>query len=72
MAQQFHNGGQHNNSVTISNRDSHRYAVINHPEMGKHSKTYAQRVRRHHFYTIANRLKLYGEEFNQFADRLYR
>lgn len=31
MAQQFHNGGLHKGSYTISKRDSDRYAVIGEP-----------------------------------------
>ena len=38
MAQQFHNGGGHKGSITVSNRDSERYAVINSPFLGKHTK----------------------------------
>lgn len=57
MAQQFHNGGHHDGSVTISKRDSHRYAVINMPYMGKHTKTPAQRLRRHYLNVIKNNLR---------------
>lgn len=43
MAQQFHNGGHHGanyaGSVTVSIRDSKRYAVINEPGMGKHKRS---------------------------------
>ena len=43
MAQQFHNGGKHGanyaGSVTVSIRDSKRYAVINEPGMGKHKRS---------------------------------
>ena len=38
MAQQFHNGGGHKGDVTVSNRDSTRYAVISPPFSGKHAK----------------------------------
>lgn len=38
MAQQFHNGGGHKGDVTVSNRDSARYAIINPPFSGKHAK----------------------------------
>lgn len=53
MAQQFHNGGHHDGSVTISIRDSHRYAVINQPYKGKHCKTVAQMFRRNYLNMIA-------------------
>lgn len=36
MAQQFQNGGHHDGSVTISNRSTRRYAVVNQPGKGKH------------------------------------
>lgn len=38
MSQQFKNGGQHNGSVTISNRDTYDYAVVNFPGEGKWKK----------------------------------
>lgn len=38
MAQQFHNGGCHKGDITVSNRDSARYAVVNPPFSGKHMK----------------------------------
>lgn len=47
MAQQFHNGGKHDGSRTISNRDTRAYAVVNTPFCGKHRKTEAQRAKRH-------------------------
>lgn len=47
MAQQFHNGGGHDGSRTISIRDSKDYAVVNAPGCGKHAKTAEQAARRH-------------------------
>ena len=38
MSQQFHNGGHHDGSKTVSIRDSYRYAVVNEPNQGKHKK----------------------------------
>ena len=42
MAQQFHNGGKHGApyaaSVTVSIRDSKRYAVVNPKGQGKHRR----------------------------------
>ena len=38
MAQQMVNGSHYQGSVTITNRDSSRYAVVNPPYMGKHCK----------------------------------
>lgn len=47
MAQQFNNGGRHDGSVTISIRDSRRYAVVNKPGEGKHGLSKYQIERRH-------------------------
>lgn len=47
MSQQLVNGSHYKGSVTITNRQSDRYAVVNPPEQGKHRKTKEQRERRH-------------------------
>lgn len=47
MPQQLVNGSYYKGSVTITNRQSDRYAVVNPPEQGKHRKTEEQRKRRH-------------------------
>lgn len=47
MAQQFNNGGRHDGSVTISIRDSRRYAVVNKPGEGKHCLSKYNIERRH-------------------------
>lgn len=70
MAQQFH-GGYHNNSVTVSIRDSRRYAVINQVDAGKHTKTTEQRQRRHRLYVMANKAGLYGNAFASIASKYY-
>lgn len=46
MAQQFHNGGHHDGSVTISIRDSLGYAVINPPFEGAHTKPQTDKYRK--------------------------
>lgn len=71
MAQQFHNGGHHDHSVTVSIRDSRRYAVINQVDAGKHTKTTEQRQRRHRLYIMANRAELYGDAFASIASKYY-
>ena len=38
MSQQLVNGSHYKGSVTITNRQSDRYAVVNPPEQGKHRK----------------------------------
>lgn len=38
MAQQFHGSGHHQSSVTFSDRDTPRYAIVNPPFQGKHLK----------------------------------
>ena len=38
MSQQMVNGSQHNGSVTLTNRMSSRYAVVNPPFSGAHLK----------------------------------
>ena len=47
MGQQMLNGSHHDGSVTVTNRMSDKYAVVNPPESGKHRKTEEQRKRRH-------------------------
>ena len=47
MSQQLVNGSHYKGSVTITVRQSDRYAVVNPPEQGKHRKTKEQRERRH-------------------------
>lgn len=39
MGQQMLNGSYYKGSVTITNRMSDKYAVVNPPESGKHRKT---------------------------------
>lgn len=55
MSQQLVNGSHYKGSVTITNRQSGRYAVVNPPEQGKHRKTEEQRKRRHFLSMICNR-----------------
>lgn len=47
MGQQMLNGSYYKGSVTVTNRMSDKYAVVNPPESGKHRKTEKQRKRRH-------------------------
>lgn len=47
MAQQFSNGGKYDGSVTISNRDSHQYAIVNKPGEGKHCVSKYKAEKRH-------------------------
>lgn len=47
MSQQLVNGSHYKGPVTITYRQSDRYAVVNPPEQGKHRKTKEQRERRH-------------------------
>lgn len=63
MAQQFQNGGHHKGSVTISNRSTHRYAVVNEPGKGKHY----HKPRKHHIPNKSKRNKL----INRFNDSLF-
>ena len=63
MAQQFQNGGHHDGSVTISNRSTRRYAVVNAPGKGKHY----HKPRKHH---IPNKSKT-KELINRYNDSLF-
>ena len=56
MAQQFSNGGRHDGSVTISIRDSRRYAVVNKPGEGKHCVSKYKSERRHKRNLVYTRL----------------
>lgn len=47
MGQQMLNGSYYKGSVTVTNRMSDKYAVVNPPESGKHRKTEKQRESRH-------------------------
>lgn len=47
MGQQMLNGSHYDGSVTVTNRMSDKYAVVNPPESGKHRKTEKQRKRRY-------------------------
>lgn len=47
MSQQMVNGSHYDGDITVTNRMTDRYAVVNPPEQGKHRKTQAQRERRH-------------------------
>ena len=64
MSQQLVNGSHYKGSVTITNRQSDRYAVVNPPEQGKHRKTEAQRKRRHFLNMIQDRKRLYPVGIN--------
>lgn len=44
---QMVNGSKYDGSVTICNRMTERYAVVNSPECGKHKKTEKRRKIRH-------------------------
>lgn len=55
MSQQLVNGSHYKGSVTITNRQTDRYAVVNPPEQGKHRKTEEQRKRRHLINMISRR-----------------
>ena len=46
MAQQMVNGSYHNGSVTMTNRMTRRYAVVNPPFCGKHLKSDPKSLRR--------------------------
>ena len=59
MSQQMVNGSHYDGDITVTNRMTHRYAVVNPPEQGKHRKTKEQRERRH-----------YLNEFNQLMKRI--
>lgn len=47
MAQQMKNNSRHNGSVTITERDTYRYAVVNDPFCGKHKKPQDNKSKRH-------------------------
>lgn len=47
MSQQLVNGSHYEGDITVTNRMTDRYAVVNPPEQGKHRKTQEQRERRH-------------------------
>lgn len=47
MSQQMVNGSHYDGGITVTNRMTDRYAVVNPPEQGKHRKTQAQRERCH-------------------------
>lgn len=47
MSQQMVNGSHYDGDITVTNRMTDRYAVVNPPEQGKHRKTQAQRESRH-------------------------
>ena len=55
MPQQLVNDSHYEGSVTITNRQTDRYAVVNPPEQGKHRKTEEQRKRRHFINQIRRR-----------------
>ena len=38
MSQQMKNGSEHKGDITLTNRDTYRYAVVNPPFEGKHRK----------------------------------
>lgn len=46
-SQQMVNGSHYDGDITVTNRMTDRYAVVNPPEQGKHRKTEEQRERRH-------------------------
>lgn len=46
MSQQMVNGSYYKGNVTVTNRMTYRYAVVNPPNQGKHRKTEAQRFKR--------------------------
>lgn len=56
MSQQMVNGSHYDGDITVTNRMTDRYAVVNPPEQGKHRKTKEQRERRHLF-NLINRIK---------------
>ena len=58
MSQQLVNGSHYKGSVTITNRQSDRYAVVNPPEQGKHCKTKEQRERCRDFNQLIRRINL--------------
>lgn len=52
MSQQMVNGSRYDGSVTLTNRMSDRYAVVNPPYEGKHRKSqdpYSKRKRKEHW-----------------------
>lgn len=57
MGQQMLKGSYYDGSVTVTNRMSGRYAVINPPECGKHRKAEKQRKRRHFQNVLMRNLK---------------
>ena len=56
MSQQMVNGSHYDGDITVTNRMTDRYAVVNPPEQGKHRKTEEQRARRHLINLIQRRL----------------
>ena len=56
MSQQLVNGSHYKGAVTITYRQTDRYAVVNPPEQGKHRKTKEQRERRHLINLINQRI----------------
>lgn len=61
MSQQMVNGSHYDGGITVTNRMTDRYAVVNPPEQGKHRKTEEQRERRH----ILNELAQLINKVNQ-------
>ena len=60
MSQQLVNGSHYDGGITVTNRMTDRYAIVNPPEQGKHSKTKEQMERRHYlneFTQLMNRIK---------------
>ena len=55
MSQQMVNGSHYDGDITVTNRMTDRYAVVNPPEQGKHRKTKEQRKRRHFINQIRRR-----------------
>lgn len=55
MSQQMVNGSHYDGDITVTNRMTDRYAVVNPPEQGKHRKTEEQRKRRHFINQIRRR-----------------
>lgn len=47
MSQQLVNGSHYDGDITVTNRMTNSYAVVNPPEQGKHRKTEEQRKLRH-------------------------
>ena len=57
MSQQMKNNSHYDGSVTITVRDTYRYAVVNEPFTGKHAKPQdkASREKRHIHWLLRNR-----------------